>query len=277
MIRICRPLCALPSLASSAWAVAGLKCPGRNNLNVTTTAVSTRRIGARVMQTAVGQSKIIPTATTPATPRSSSPTLELENGAQAAMATSSCQKRGHAGHSHSHDSTYLVSKDKTDPGVRITRIGLWSNLGMAVGKGVGGYVFNSQAMMADAIHSVTDLASDILTLLTVTWSLKPPTVLFPLGFGKVESLGSLGVSSMLLMGGLWMCYGSSIALYAHCLADPAHVHDLLAHAHTHSHSHGPSIHAAWLAGGTVVIKEWLYRASEYCRPYSTSSILYSHS
>lgn len=273
MIRICRPLCALPSSASSAWAVTGLKCPGSTNLNVTTTALRRGRIGARVLQTAASQRKIIPSATTPATPSSSSPTLELENGAQAAMATSSCQKRGHAGHSHSHDSTYLVSKDKTDPGVRITRIGLWSNLGMAAGKGVGGYVFNSQAMMADAIHSVTDLASDILTLLTVTWSLKPPTVLFPLGFGKVESLGSLGVSSMLLIGGMWMCYGSCIALYAHCFADPAHVHDLLTHAHTHSHSHGPSIHAAWLAGGTVVIKEWLYRASEYFRqniPFSAA-------
>ena len=124
-------------------------------------------------------------------------------------------------------------------------------------------MFNSQAMMADAIHSATDLASDILTLLTVTWSLKPPTPLFPLGFGKVESLGSLGVSGMLLLGGMWMCYGSSIALYAHLFADPSHVHDLLSHAHTHSHSHAPSIHAAWLAGGTVVIKEWLYQKSEF--------------
>jgi hypothetical protein len=59
------------------------------------------------------------------------------------------QARGHAGHSHGHhhhhDNTYLTSTNKKDPGVRITRIGLYVNLGMAVGKGVGGYVFNSQA------------------------------------------------------------------------------------------------------------------------------------
>lgn len=47
-------------------------------------------------------------------------------------------------HHHHHDNTYLVSKNKHDAGVRITRIGLYVNLGMAVGKGVGGYVFHSQ-------------------------------------------------------------------------------------------------------------------------------------
>jgi hypothetical protein len=59
--------------------------------------------------------------------------------------TSTTQKRGHAGHHHHvHDNTYLVSKNKHDAGVRITRIGLYVNLGMAVSKGIGGYVFNSQ-------------------------------------------------------------------------------------------------------------------------------------
>ncbi len=59
------------------------------------------------------------------------------------------QARTHMGHSHahghSHDNTYLTSKNKSDPGVRITRIGLYVNLGMAIAKGTGGIVFNSQA------------------------------------------------------------------------------------------------------------------------------------
>ena len=61
--------------------------------------------------------------------------------------TSLTHSHGHAGHSHHHhhhDNTFLLSKNKHDAGVRITRIGLYVNLGMAVGKGVGGYVFNSQ-------------------------------------------------------------------------------------------------------------------------------------
>ena len=173
-----------------------------------------------------------------------------------------------SGHHHHHDNAYLTSQNKNDAGVRITRIGLYSNLGMAIAKGAGGYAFNSQSMVADAWHSLTDLASDILTLATVSWSLRPPTKSFPLGFGKVESLGSLGVSSMLLFGGVFMCINSCQSLYAHFLLDPDAAAALLEHSHGHSHGHhhgvgaeGPSLHAAWLAAGTVAIKEWLYHAS----------------
>mgnify|MGYP002623672910 CR=1 FL=1 len=180
---------------------------------------------------------------------------------------------GLLGHHHHHDNVYLTSSNKHDAGVRITRIGLYSNLGMAIAKGAGGYIFNSQSMIADAWHSLTDLASDILTLATVSWSLRPPTKNFPLGFGKVESLGSLGVSSMLLFGGIFMCISSCQSLYAHWFLDAEAAAALLEHGHGHSHAHhhhhhhhgegGPSLHAAWLAAGTVAIKEWLYHASMY--------------
>lgn len=200
-------------------------------------------------------------------PRSTSRTSTFP----AMTALSQTQTRSHMGHSHHHhhDNTYLTSSNKSDAGVRITRIGLYSNLGMAVAKGVGGYAFNSQSMIADAWHSLTDLASDILTLATVSWSLKPPTALFPTGFGKVESLGSLGVSGMLLFGGCFMCLNSCEILYGHFFLDAQAAAEAALHAHGHSHSHGhagPSIHAAWLAAGTVIIKEWLYQASKL---YST--------
>ena len=59
--------------------------------------------------------------------------------------TTQTQTRSHAGHSHHHhDNTFLLSKNKNDAGVRITKIGLYVNLGMAISKGFGGYVFNSQ-------------------------------------------------------------------------------------------------------------------------------------
>jgi hypothetical protein len=64
----------------------------------------------------------------------------------------SSQQRDHGGHSHGHhhhhDNTYLTSKNKADAGVRITRLGLYTNVGMAIGKGIGGWYFNSQALVA---------------------------------------------------------------------------------------------------------------------------------
>ena len=185
------------------------------------------------------------------------------------------QTRTHAGHSHGHtqgENAYLTSTNKNDAGVRITRIGLFVNLAMAVGKGVGGYVFHSQALIADAFHALTDLVSDFMTLATISWSLKPPTSRFPIGYGKIESLGALGVSGLLLFGGIGMGANAIDALYIQFVVESSHE----AHSHGlfsflgHSHSHGPSIpdlKAIWLAGGSIVVKEWLYRASRYQTPF----------
>ncbi|OAQ99205.1 hypothetical protein LLEC1_08126, partial [Akanthomyces lecanii] len=143
--------------------------------------------------------------------------------------------------------------------------------------------FNSKAMVADAWHSIADMASDILTLATVSWSIKPPSDRFPLGFGKVESLGSLGVSGMLLIGGMYMGWDSAISLFAHF--DPEKAHHILEHVgggHGHSHSHSaadlgiPSVHAAWLAAGTILIKEWLYHATMKVARERKSSVLASN-
>ena len=181
--------------------------------------------------------------------------------------------REHAGHSHAHhhDNAYLTSTNKNDAGVRITKIGLFVNLAMAIGKGIGGWVFHSQALIADAFHSLTDLVSDIMTLATISWSLKLPTERFPYGYVKVESLGALGVSGILLFGGVGMALNSLDSIYIQLFADMAHSHTGEEHAHGlfsfgHSHSHGadlPNINAAWLAAGSIAVKEWLYRASKY--------------
>ena len=190
--------------------------------------------------------------------------------------TSLTHNRLHAGHSHSHgghhhhDNTYLTSTNKKDAGVRITRIGLYVNLLMAICKGTAGYVFHSQALVADAFHAMTDLVSDFMTLGTVAWSLKPPTARFPSGYGKIESLGSLGVSGLLLTGGILMGLNACNALYGQLFVDAAHA----AHEHSHSgifghsHSHGvadmgPNINAAWVAAASIGVKEYLYRASKY--------------
>jgi hypothetical protein len=215
----------------------------------------------------------------PTSPNASSPNVALSSPPQLLsqslfMATQTTQTRAHAGHGHGHhhhhDNTYLVSANKNDAGVRITRIGLMVNLSMAIGKFFAGYMFHSQALVADAYHALTDLVSDFMTLGTVAWSLKPPTERFPHGYGKIESLGALGVSSLLLCGGVLMGLNAGQVLLSqfHPEAFEALAHwGLLVHGHSHGHDHGaevlgPNINAAWVAAGSIVVKEWLYRASK---------------
>jgi cation diffusion facilitator family transporter len=201
---------------------------------------------------------------------------------------SKVQRREHAGHSHSHghhhhDNSYLTSSNRNDAGVKITRIGLFVNLGMAIGKGVGGYMFHSQALIADGFHALTDLVSDFMTLATISWSLRPPTERFPSGYGKIESLGALGVSGLLLFGGVGMGLNGLDTLYTQFYVDSAHHAGEHAHGlfgsfgHSHSHSHTlPDLNAAWLAAGSIVVKEWLYRATIKIARERKSSVLASN-
>ncbi|KAK5197043.1 mitochondrial metal transporter [Exophiala xenobiotica] len=198
------------------------------------------------------------------------------------------QSRSHAGHSHghghSHDTAYLTSKNKNDAGVRITRIGLFVNLAMAISKGIGGYVFHSQALIADGFHALTDLVSDFMTLATISWSLRPATSRFPSGYGKIESLGALGVSGLLLFGGVGIGFNALDVLYSQLFLDAAaQAHEHAEHSHGLfsflGHSHGPvvpSLNAAWLAGGSIIVKEWLYRATMKIARERKSAVLASN-
>lgn len=107
------------------------------------------RTQLRVLQTQANTKGLHYPRTT-ALPRNWSSTIHRIRHISPSAMTTQTQTRSHVGHSHHHhhhDNTFLLSKNKNDAGVRITRIGLYVNLGMAVGKGVGGYVFNSQGKL----------------------------------------------------------------------------------------------------------------------------------
>ena len=151
------------------------------------------------------------------------------------------QTRGHMGHhhhghdhghgGHEHDTTLLTSKDTSNPGVRITRIGLYIfplhsprrlkltsrlvNLALVFIKAAAGVLLHSSSLLADAGHSAADILSDILTLSTITFSSREPTLTYPLGFGKVETLGAIGVSSLLRISPAPAHKASLIPLWRH--------------------------------------------------------------
>lgn len=175
-------------------------------------------------------------------------------------------------HTHSHSSQDSVLLQESgglkNPAIRITWVGLLVNVGMAVGKGVGGVVFHSQALLADSIHAISDLVSDFLTLATVSLGTKIPTKNFPNGYGRVETLGSLGVSALLIFAGLSMGWNGLFTMIHEVFGDLPYLDNiaaLLGGGHSHSHGGGgdevASINAAWIALGSIAVKEWLYQAT----------------
>lgn len=201
-------------------------------------------------------------------------------------------------HSHSHQPNELLGKGfMTNPAVRITWIGLFVNVLMAGAKGVGGVYFHSQALMADAIHSISDMVADFLTLATVNVAHKEGSSMkYPLGYGKLETIGAFSVASVLLFAGIGVGWSSLLQILEYLL--PAHIYDYILafqlHSHSHSfggeshlgHSHShmdselmekssalPDINAAWLALASIGIKEVLYRKTMKVARESNSKVL----
>ena len=97
---------------------------------------------------------------------------------------------------------------------RITWVGAAVNLFLSISKLVAGIVGNSAAMLSDAGHSLSDLVSDALTLVTLRMSALPPDIDHPYGHGRFESVGSLGIATLLLLAGLSFGQNAFAALRA---------------------------------------------------------------
>ncbi len=76
------------------------------------------------------------------------------------------------------------------------------NITMIIVKVIGGFAVNSAALIADAVHSTSDLFSDVLVLLGLRESQKPPDSEHPLGHGKIEYV----LSIFLGLGVLFIAY-----------------------------------------------------------------------
>lgn len=77
---------------------------------------------------------------------------------------------------------------RREKAIRTTYVGIASNMGLALLKGITGYFGNSYALIADAIESTTDVFSSIMVLLGLRYSSKPPDENHPYGYGRAEPL-----------------------------------------------------------------------------------------
>jgi cation diffusion facilitator family transporter len=85
-------------------------------------------------------------------------------------------------------------EEKTVSSARIAQVrragwvGLASNLGLAAAKAVAGVLGHSHAVLADAVHSLSDLATDIAIILGVKFWSAPADENHPHGHGRIETL-----------------------------------------------------------------------------------------
>ena len=124
---------------------------------------------------------------------------------------------------------------------RSTWVSVAVNLVLTVLQVVVGVLAASQALVADGIHSLSDLAADFVVLLALKHSRKAPDADHPYGHQRYENAASLVVGVLLLAVGVGMLWSAGAKLMAPASIAPVN----------------PI--ALWVALFTLVAKEGLFR------------------
>lgn len=97
---------------------------------------------------------------------------------------------------------------------RVTLVGTVVNMVLVVAKFVAGIVGHSGAMIADAVHSLSDFVTDIIVFVMVGVSSKPQDADHNYGHGKYETLATAVIGLALMLAGLGICYTGVSAVVA---------------------------------------------------------------
>ena len=127
---------------------------------------------------------------------------------------------------------------------KTTLVGSAGNMALLTFKFIAGVVGNSSAMIADAVHSLSDFVTDIIVLFFVRLSAKPQDESHDYGHGKYETIASfiIGLALIAASTGIIVSGGLKIA-------------DWLSGKPLES----PGMLALWAALLSIAVKEVLYR------------------
>ena len=145
------------------------------------------------------------------------------------------------------------------PERKVTHLSIWVNVGLTGLKLAAGIFGRSQALIADAIHSLSDFATDIAVLIGLRFTAKPKDSDHAYGHGKYETIVAAIIGLALAYVGIRIA-GSAI----HRVFDALHGEELTM----------PSAFAFWAAVLSIAVKEWLYRATmKVARATGSSSLV----
>lgn len=125
---------------------------------------------------------------------------------------------------------------------KVTIAGSIINVLLLVLKFAAGILGHSAAMIADAIHSLTDFATDVVVLVFVKLGNKPKDKDHDYGHGKYETLAIIGIS--LFVVGVMICYSGVTKTYRALCGETLQQ---------------PGVVALIAAIISIVMKEWAYQ------------------
>ncbi len=126
-------------------------------------------------------------------------------------------------------------------GRKVTLIGALVNIVLIGLKLLAGIFGKSNALIADAVHSISDLFTDVVVLIGIWRGRRPPDDRHPFGHGRIEALFTAIVGISLIATALYLGFQAARDIYLH--------HE----------SSAPNVLAIIGAGVSIVLKEVLYQ------------------
>jgi cation diffusion facilitator family transporter len=139
----------------------------------------------------------------------------------------------------------------------ITYIGMGVNIVLSVVKVVIGLFAASMALIADGIHSLSDLATDAAVLLGLRLGSKEPDQSHPYGHGRAETFSAGLIALILIVVGGAMIYYATLAI-------------------ARDEVTAPRFAVLIVAFVSIAAKEWLYRVTQKVAIQSHSPALYAN-
>lgn len=129
---------------------------------------------------------------------------------------------------------------------KVTLIGSVINVVLLLFKFIAGFLGHSAAMIADAVHSLSDFVTDIVVLIFVRISGKPKDKSHDYGHGKYETLATTIIGLALLVVAIGILYSGTTKIISWVNGE------ILA---------APGMLALWAALLSILLKEGVYRYS----------------
>lgn len=126
----------------------------------------------------------------------------------------------------------------------VTLTGSAVNAVLIVLKFIAGFVGKSSAMVADAVHSLSDFISDVIVLIFVKIAGKPKDKGHDYGHGKFETLATVIIGVLLVCAGIGLMINGIEAVVRSINGEPLE---------------RPTMLALIVALVSILSKEWLYR------------------
>lgn len=130
---------------------------------------------------------------------------------------------------------------------KVTLVGSLANFLLLIFKFAAGILGHSGALIADAVHSLSDFITDIIVLVFVHIAKKPEDKKHPYGHGKFETLATVIIGTMLLCVGFGLFITSSKTIWHFFQGIPIK---------------SPGYIALIMAVISVIVKEGLYRYTQ---------------